>query len=468
MPSEGYQVSALSEVLKETYPPELLADIYKEDHVLFKMFMEGDKGRIRGRNIHIPFRTGRNPSGGAGGEWDAFPRVGVPTWDHYSPKMTFYRNRFLISTAAQDDSQGNASFVQTAEQALTDCIEGIKSKMALDMFGNRYGVLATIALESPGGTATLILNNSFESVGAASHSIMNERGARNLMVNQYINVVNPADVGTKRVLNGAAATAAKVVSRDNTGQITILCDPAGNIAAKAVSLDDWVVRENGASASPIGHSIYGLDEIIDDGSFIPATLFADYGGVDRTLLPQIDSHVVDISAAGVTSLAYEDLEDAIEVGVSMTGEAPTPENFILMMHTSVRNQIRNWDRDKIIHAPMEANLGISNKDAKYNPGYGEFPFYTDRMCPVRTLFGVKRSEIQVYENIPISWDDSDGGLLKIHRDANGVYDAHEGFLRARIQMFSEMPHAHFKLCNMGNTRADFGKDVSTFVFPTPT
>ena len=465
--------AALNDVLKIQYMPILREMFVKENRLFDLLNQRPKKGRISGAGIRIECEFSPNPTGGPGGATTAYGLTGVPTFDHFSPVSTWYRNRMAVTLEAQDDSKvGDESYVQALERGLKDCIKSFQNHLAQDMYGTRDGALAVVSADV-NASATVGLRNGY--VGGVS----DEHGSRYLMTRQPVNIVkfaggeaggNPwggafGDLCTCAASGGDSRFLVSAIP--NTQQVT-LTDLDGNPATFAGGgaegkLGDIIVRDMGwNTALDIGHAIYGLDEIIDDGSGIRSALEAAYGGLDRSTHPEVDSHC--LAKAGL-ALTTDDLDDLFMGIKHRCGIDPDPADYLLMCHDSVLNSFKGVGAAQVVYTPKTAPLGIDRKYLSYNPGTGDFALTTDRKCPPRTLFAVCLPTIGIYENIPIGFDDA-GGILKMLRDANNdVYDIHEAFARCRLQMFCDMPHRSGKITDIGNTRPEFGANPASFVFP---
>lgn len=447
----GYDVAAVQEVLKIDYAP-VIVEMYKRENVLYDLLMQGDKSEIRGKKLYIPYELNRDPSGAPGGENDPYPDPGVPEWGHFEPSMTFYRGRFRVTTAVEDDTKnGDLAYIRGIERSLRGAVDGLKGHQGQDLYGTRRGALAVLGAVC-NATPTATLRDGWVT------SLEDEMGSRYLLKGQLVQIVSTsggAPPYTYR-LSATGKTYFQVSSRPNTIQVTF----TENVVAGDVG--DIIVRKGSFDiTSGIGKALMGMDEIIDDGT-IAAELQADYGAIDRSALPEIDSWVANM---GGDPLNSETLDDAFSGVHAMSGEVMTPENTVWICDRSVRNVIKDWKDGQRIFAPKVAPLGTDTKSLTYNPGEGDFPIHVDKMCRKRTLFMINRQFIEVYQNIPIELQNV-GGTLHLYRDSNGnVYDVVEGFLHARVQVFSRKPHAHAKVVNIGGTRAEYGKLANAVVFP---
>jgi len=436
-----YDRATVTSLLKETYA-DWIAESYKRNHVLFGLLMEGDKSLIGGKQINIPVRLGFAPGGSPGGESSAYPGATVGSFGNFQVGWTWYRQPFEVSTTAQLDSRNpDMAFLKVMELGLEGSIGAIKRSLARDLYGTRNAAMAVCA-SNVGATVTVL--------DAYSTSEDDLRGTRSILKRERVLIVDPA-TGTLR-LNAAGSAIFTVSSKTNTTTVVLDAAPV------ALAAGDIIVPEKAwTSGGTMGTAIYGLGEIIDNGSAPYSALWGSYGGLDRSAYPELNS--VSRNLAGV-ALAETDLDLAFDAVYASCGEQLTPANGILIAHPSVARVMKGWRYDDVRFAPTTAQLGIDDKNFSYNAGGGNLQIHTDALAIPRCLYGINRSAIQVFEAQPIEM----AGKLLPKQHSGDYYDIDVGLLHTGVQVFSDRPHAHFKLTNLGGTDPESGQGV-TFVHP---
>jgi hypothetical protein len=428
-----YDVSTITSLLKETYADQLV-EWYKTNHVLFQLLMQGDKSAIGGKHLRIPIRLTRQPGGSPGGELSAYPGATKSSFGEFQVNWTFYRNQFEVTAKAQLDSRDpSMAFLKGLEVALEDAVKGIKTAEARDLYGTRNAALS-VAASTAGATVTVR--------DAYSTSEDDLRGTRYLMPGMRVHVIDPA-TGTFRV-NAGGSNVFTVSSITNTTVVVLDAEPL------ALAGGDILVPENSWDAGgTYGNAIYGLGEIVDNGAAPYSVLWGSYGGLDRSTVPQLNSVVKSMAAAALTEA---DLDECFDAVYGNCGEQLTPENCILIAHPSVVRVMKGWKYSDIRYMPTEAKLGIDDKNFSYNSGTGNIGIFSDRMAIPRCLYGINKGAVQVYEVTPIELAQD----MQVKQSGTSYYDIYVGLLHTGLQMFSDRPHSHFKVVNIGSTDPEAG------------
>lgn len=471
----SYTRTILDPALKIKYDAAAVA-IFNEEMKAKDRFAKGSSGALRGKYLYLPMVISRNPTGTFGNETSLFPVAGNTAWDHVELVPTYGRNTTKWTHRAQDDSaEGQLAFASAIEQAYKDGPTGIARQLCLSMISGRFNCRAVCGIDhiDPGpievphnGAGQFTVRNAF--VGAA----LDQWGTRVLLENQALQIVDPL-TGAVRVNAGGASVfylSARLTTSTFTG--TLLPNGAGGafIPVGAVAGDYIVPADSfhwgSASANdPVGDGLFGFDELFDDGTYVPARLFNNFGvNFDRSAQPLLDSVVMNLAGADLAEVSLENFLDAI--GAKCGIRLDEMNRGVFWCRRETMNHIKKFKYGDVRYTPSNAaELGVAAKGLTFSHGEDPISFEPDPKMIPGTLFAINSQEMEWFENQAIkAVDEDNGGPVRLVRDVTtGQYlDQFEILWRWRGQFFCRRPHTGGKLLNFGtgSYTSEFGMGSS--------
>jgi hypothetical protein len=394
----------LGPVLLEEFGDEVTSQFNNEAHLMLLLDEGAEDELWQGEYYVEPLHTGRSRAGGAGRETDDYPDPGIQGYNQLQIGTAFYRTAGQITSKAFNIAErGDATSVRALESDIRGGLRDLIQEINVDMYGSVYGPLGVMSAAAAGAVCTL--TNTYGAAGAfpvvAANGTRFLSGGRNQVV--YILGFNPADGTTTNFVRSTVSTVdtrtqftATAVVAAGTG--------AGNIVVQAPSS---AAGDNlGVTDVPDWHCV-GLDQIIDDGTTMPAVADANYFGVNRTAgnVPILQSFVRNMAGAVTTEAVLQDFLDAIG---ETSGETPGG----LLMHRSVRTQfMQDLSPDRRFRA-QEFKGGFQGRYLVYNPGDGDVGIYVDRHAPYRTIYAINMNHMKRYTAAPAHLVEHDGSALR--------------------------------------------------------
>jgi len=457
----AYDLSTLEAVFKETYLGKLV-DLYREMHPLYDRLWETAQP-AGGKAVSFAARLSPGHSATAGGDGGVFPLSGSPTTTNFRFNYTTFRESRKFTQDSNNDSVGNVdAFVNSMELASLDGMKGIISLLAQQIYGNRSSCLSIVkSVVIAGAGPYTITTQTYDDPTQAS--VSHNRGTRYLVGRSgEVDIVSP----TGTVRNGANKITINSITDVEEVVFGTVADPAG----WGIADGDFVVPAgafSGTVASGGAHGLIGLDEILSDGTDIPAALYADYGGFDRSAVSHPLPSPVENYLGVAGSLSVAGIRALFNAARMASGKDFSPSQFLMCMSPEVRNLIAQFEVNQIRFTPEHAEQGVDDRFTSINLGLGAMPLMEDSKCPPRTLFGVSMDCLKILEVAPLEIVNPTGGpglMLLARNSAGRAEDAYEMFFRARCQMAADDPRAGFKLTGIaGSPEFGVGGTPSSFL-----
>lgn len=480
MADRYFDRGGVSAFLKREYDPILRKMFAEKAYMLMATFQEAPADAIRGEHLEIAFEASRMPGASFGGEITPYPYPSEPSGGKFQVYPSgWVRATGMFTSQAQDDTkEGALAWISTQTGSMERTMDSAQRRAALQMYGYRYPILATVSAGEMEGVAgpysyteasdTLHLINADASPNAADAwtDPYCDVGSRMLLKDEYVAVVK-GDMTGYRVDNAGTAVF-RIGEVTNDHQVTLVgVDETANTYRDALEKGDRVVPmesfNDGTDASPDdprGYGFYGLSEMIctTAGTTVLTNLLGDYGSLDRSGYSAMDSHVQIKTVGGLDAARALTLRDLKYAAMTRKGLGIDLEkDGVWHMHPSLFMVIAEWNEEGIRWEPWDARLGMPDEAVKVNAGGGVLKFVQDWACPPRTIFGIFPSAMMRFVNVPMQFTAVDGHVLRMNRDGTGrMRDLWEFGIHCRMQLFSPQPQSHAAVYNIGNTDPNFG------------
>ena len=377
----GAATGSLGFALKEEFDDEVVSQ-FNNETTLSQLLLDGtDEMEWTGEYYVQPLHTGRNMAASPGAETHDYPDAGNQAGAQLQIPVAFYRTSGQItSKAILAAEKGNAGSVvdgldSDIRMGLRDLIRTCNG----DFYGSQLGIIAEVSA-LPGGNQ-LTLRSTLGAV--ARHWQTN--GARFFAGGRSQQVVIAA-LAEATASYSAVRGRSTVLPRDNRTQITMTAGlPAGTAvgdvlirAPSSNANDTWTNVQDEARLA-----VCGLEQIIDDGTTMPARLDASYFTQDRSTQDILNGLVRNMAGAAIDEPTLQDFCDAI---AEQGGEST--KDSLLLMHRSVRSRMMQiWTPERRF-APQEFKGGLDGKMLVYNAGDGDQKVYVDKDATYGTIFFV--------------------------------------------------------------------------------
>jgi hypothetical protein len=372
-----------------------------------------------GKKVVYPFHTTRNPSPFFCAEYGYFAEGGVQGGVDIQVNVMKMMGRVgpLTDEIIKDSAVSEAAWEGVEDNNFNALVKDMARRQELALTGDGRGVLCR--LNSDPGTAT---SANVDSPGGYTGSVF---GNRFLTKDFYIGAVDPA-TGTLR------AGIAKVLAPSADG-----ASVSFTAAINAAWADnDYLVKVANPDVTNIVHTEYqkwpyGLLALFDDGTYL-----ANYGGVDRTMVDNVNSFVQ--AAVGTLSVdGMQVMADAMDTRIG-------GKTSIMFAHNSIR---------RLVLKVTQADRRYADKDLQMNPDpgtkafkqgditVGEVPIKAIRDFPFGTLMGVdvENAKLRRYVSTSGEWVTNNNGKwfpVGLGREA---LDAKEAWYRMRYQYWAKEP-----------------------------
>jgi len=391
----------LGPVLYEEWSDEVTSQFSNEAH-LYLIFDEGAEDELWEGEYYVePLHTGRNRAGSAGRETDDYPDPGRQDFDQLQIGTTFYRTSGQItSKALLVAEKGGKAAIRALTSDVRGALRDLIQEINVDMYGTSLGVLAEVASVAA-DAITLVTaftdrywemhGNRFFSSTGRSQGIIGYQLAE---------------------ATGRATSVARGVVQSTTGRniINVAAGEGANFAAGDIIIRQMSSNTNdtfgNAADDEAAFGLVGLEQMIDDGTSLPAHLDNNYFNFNRTNNAILDAFVRDMGGAAVDEPVLQDFFDAIgELG----GESPD----CMLMHRAVRQRVqRSFQGGERRFQPQEFKGGFKGQYLVYNPGDGDVGVYVDKHATFRTIYAVNKNHMKRYTAAPAHLVDYDGSALR--------------------------------------------------------
>lgn len=235
---------------------------------------------------------------------------------------------------------------------------------------------------------------------------------------QYIDIVTAGGV--------KEADSAKIVDIDiSNSQITT----SANVT---VSDDSWIYREDVADNAPTdGKEMAGFPRITDDG-----TDFATYEGITRTGAGYVPAWKGLEIAAGGANLSDDLLQRAKSQMKVWAGRKPN----VVCSNTS---QMRKYMVLTLPQVQFDQKVA-RDSGMTGQPTWNGIPWVEDTDCGFDEVYMYDKSYIERFVLRPLSWDDSDGKIIKWD---NG-YDAWVAFAKCYENIGTRVPRSMIRVTGL--------------------
>ena len=437
-------------MLKEEWSDEVTSQFNNEAN-LFALLDEAAEDELwQGEYYVEPLHTGRNRAGGPGAETHDYPTPGQQSWNQMQIGTSFYRTSGQITSKAMLAAErGEASAIRSLTTDIKGGLRDLIQEVNVDFYGTRVGVLgclsAPLAAVGDADDVTKGFKVSDTFGGANDNRLWETHGTTKLSGGRSMRVAIGTLAEDTGIFTGVnLLTVDAIQSRtqftiaeggeaDAVGSIgdVILRVPSTSaaLAADFAALNKWNFK-----AEPL--ALQGLDELIDDGTTMPAFIDADYFNIDRAANSQLDSLVKNLGAVPTEKI----LQQVLDAVAESSGETPD----CMLMHRGVRTEIVDQFTGDRRFVPQEFPGGWKGQALVYNPGDGDVHIYVDRHCFPNSIFMINKNYLKRYTLSGAHLVDYDGSSLR----QSGSGPVWQWNIEAYFNMACTKPNTCAKLVNV--------------------
>ena len=407
-------------LLKDFYDDEYIADGVNNKHPLKDVIEDRlmDK-KYGGRRVVYTHHVTRNKSPFAAGENSLFAEGDIQGHIQITIEAKKMMGRIAMTPEAiADSAESDMAWEDAEENNFDKIIDDLARRDELMLSYDGRGVTALINDASPSGAALMTV----DSPGGVSGSVF---GNRFIQAGTFLAAINPATGGIRTGVSKVASNSA-----DGTS-VTFTAAPDASWAD-----NDYLVKAaNGSVTDPLDtefeHWFWGLLGIFDDGTFR-----ANYGGVDRTLWPNVNAFVN--ASTGALSV------DAMQTFADVLDQRSGGETSLMLCHHSIRRLVlkltvadrRYMGQD--LKTPDPGTVAFKQGDITV----GEVPVKAIRDFAYGTLLGldVEGAKLRRYTSTKGEWvKDGDGRILVRSGTGATARDSFEAWYRMRYQYWAKRP-----------------------------
>lgn len=443
----GAATGNLGPVLKEEWDDEVFSQ-FNNETTLSQVLHDGtEEATWRGEFYVVPLHSGRNMAAAAGSETHDYPDAGTQGYDQLTVPVAFYRTSGQITSKSilAAEKAGDSSVIDALESDIRLGLRDLIKVVNTDFYGTQLGIIGEISA-LPGGNQ-ITLRSTLGAV--ARHWQTN--GARFTAGGrgQQVRVVLLAEATASHTPRGGAGQAT-ILTRDNRTQVTFTAAlPAGT------AIGDVLIRAMSSNATDTfvagtqdeaRLAVCGLEQIIDDGTTIPARMDASYFGIDRSANDIFNALVRNMAGAEIDEATLQDFMDA----ASETG-GEEGKDSLLLMHRSVRNRMMRIFTPDRRFQPQKFAGGLQGDQLVYNSGSGDSHVYVDKDCTFGTIYFINRNYLKRLVLAGAHLVQYTGSALR----QPGNAPVWTWNIETYFQMYSPQPNALGKLFNVASD-ATFG------------
>lgn len=367
-------------MLKNFYQ-DFIVDILNSSTFLLSIMEKADNFVVSGRQVILPARLRRNPSGGFRPDGTAassnLPVAGSQITDDIIIPLRYFYGRGGFTGPTVEQSRDNIGAFATA-------VEFEMNRLLLDMldefnfycFGDGTGVRAQVRTAGAGVTTVEVL------WAGANIAEAGQPGTR------YLKEGMSVRIGTAAEIQAGNADVTTIVGR--TGDTFTTSSPV------TVAANDLVV-EGDSNATSYNNAILGLLAAINNDT-------GTYLGISRSTYPEWRSNILS-NGGTLWDLSLNLLQNGLDMVHYRSRSAITH----IIGDYSARQEYLN------LVAPdrryMDNNFEGGFSYLEYNGGSGPVRFYFDKYCPFNRIFLLDKSSWRVYTVNDFHFVANDGRIL---------------------------------------------------------
>lgn len=424
----GGSFTGLGAVLKEEWADEVTTQ-FNNEALCYTILSEGAEDELwQGEYYVEPVHIGRHRSGSAGRETDKYPETGSQSYDQMQIGVSFYRTSGKITSKAMlAAEQGDASAIRALTSEIRGALRDLILEVNVDCYGTQAGILGELDGDKDG-------NNVNIKNAHAGGEYWESHGTRYFSGNRSM-----------PIMTGSLAPGTGILTITGVGTVTSITDRNTIVTAGLADGNDGdvILRRPstdftaGAATDKLNFGLCGLEQMIDDGSQLPAYLDEDYFGINRNDDALFKSEIRDMGGAALTETDLQNFLDAIG---ERSGETPD----CLLMHRSVRTKLVDLFSGDRRFQPQQYAGGFKGEYLVYNPGDGDVHVFVDRHATYKTIYAINKDYLKRYTLSGAHLVDYDGSALRQKSDS----PSWEWNVEAYFQMASTKPNTCGKLFNM--------------------
>jgi hypothetical protein len=440
---------SLGAVLKEEWSDEVTSQFNNEAN-LFALLDEAAEDELwQGEYYVEPLHTGRNRAGGPGAETHDYPTPGQQSWNQMQIGTSFYRTSGQITSKAMLAAErGEASAIRSLTTDIKGGLRDLIQEVNVDFYGTRVGVLGRVStliaaddLADAADVATGIkVSDTFGGAGEnrldETHGTTKLSGGRSMQVvigtlPNATGILDVSSLGTVSAIQSRTqfTTTAAISAAIAVGDVILRVPSTNAVRTDLTGLHQW-----NFAAEPL--ALQGLDELIDDGTTMPAFIDGDYFNIDRSANSQLDSLVKNLGAVPTEKI----LQQVLDAVAESSGETPD----CMLMHRGVRTEIVDQFTGDRRFVPQEFPGGWKGQALVYNPGDGDVHIYVDRHCFPNSIFMINKNYLKRYTLSGAHLVDYDGSSLR----QSGSGPIWQWNIEAYFNMACTKPNTCAKLVNV--------------------
>jgi hypothetical protein len=411
--------ATLDWLLTDFYDSEWVKDGVNNKNPLKGIFEEKSSAKeYGGKKVVYAFHTTRNPSPFFCAEYGLFAPGGVQGGVDVTVVIRKMMGRVgpLTDDVIKDSASSEAAWESVEENNFSSLVDDLARRQELALSYDGRGVLcrlngdpgtsATATVDSPGGISGSVFGNRFLTKGFAIAAINPATGALRAGVNTVGSVsADGTQVTFTSALNSAWADNDYLVKAANTS----VTDPVNTEYQK------WPL---------------GLIALFDDGEYM-----ANYGGVDRTVVDNVNAYVQ--SSVGALSI------DGMQISSDALDTRIGGITSLMIAHSSIRRlvlKLTQADRrysDMDLRKPDPGTVAFKQGDITV----GEVPIKSIRDFPFGMLMGidVEGAKMRRYESTSGEWVTNNNGRWFPVGLGEAALDAKEAWYRIRYQNWAKCP-----------------------------
>lgn len=376
-----------------------------------------------GRRVVYPFHIKRNKSPMAVAEYGLFASADIQNQVDVTVMIKKMMARTALTPEAiMDSASSEMAFEDAQENNFDRLVDDLARRDEMFLSYTGLGALCRINEATPSGSVTVGVDSPAGITGSTF-------GNRFLATDTYVGAINPATGGLR-------AGISKIASLSSNGAaVTFTAAPNA-----AWVDDDYLVKAANANVTdPLDTEweawMWGLLGIFDDGTYR-----ANYGGVDRTVVDNVNTYV----QANTGALSIDGMQMLADALDQRSGGITS----LMIAHHSVRRlviKLTQADRRYAGQDLMKPDSGtVAFKQGDIT--VGEVPTKAIRDFAYGTLLGldVEMSKLRRYVSTKGEWVTYNGGRLFPIGEGDSARDAFEARYRMRYQYWAKFPAAAWR------------------------
>jgi hypothetical protein len=413
-------------LLTDFYDNEWVRDGVNNKLKLKPLFEErSSRKEYGGKKVVYPHHTTRNASPFFCAEYGYFAEGDVQGGVDVTVDIRKIMARVgpLTDDVIKDAANSEAAWEGVEENNFSAMVDDIARRQELALCGDGRGVLALINDATPSGAANMAVDSPMGFAGSTF-------GNRFLSKKFKIGAIDPAT----GLLRAGVVTVVSV----NAAGTEVTFDAAPNAAWAD---NDYLVKVANTSVTDTIHTEFdkwplGLMGLFDDGTYK-----ANYGGVDRTVIDNLNSYV-QASTGSLSVDGMQVMSDALETRVGGI-------TSIMLAHSSIRRlviKLTQADRryaDSSLQRPDPGTVAFKQGDITV----GEVPVISIRDFPYGVLVGmdVEMAKMRRYVSTDGEWVMNNNGRWFPAGLGSTALDAKEAWYRCRYQNWVKNPAAGWRM-----------------------